>query len=80
MAAGTPTIVCRAIDVVEALKDGETALFVDPLSPEDIAEKISSAVRDPALYRKIAVAGQEFVKRNMSWEKYAAEMLVEFSQ
>ncbi|MEK7114796.1 MAG: glycosyltransferase family 4 protein [Patescibacteria group bacterium] len=75
MAAGTPIIVSRKNDIVEALKDKEVALFVDPLSPMQIADAVESLIKNPELYSKIATAGQEFVKENMSWQKYAEDML-----
>ena len=71
LAAGLPLIVCRTNDVMEALKDGETALAVEPKSPEQIAHKVKMLMDDPAMYKKIATAGQEFVRKNMSWEKFA---------
>lgn len=75
MAAGTPTIVCRALDVTEVLKDGETAAFHDPASPGQIADKIREMLNNPDLYSKISRQGQEFVKNNLSWGKYAREFL-----
>ena len=78
MAAGTPVIASRKIDITEALADGETACFVDPLSPVQIAEKIEMLIKNPDLYFKIATDGQEFVKTKMSWEAYAKEVIVDY--
>lgn len=75
MAAGVPSIVCRTNDVCEAVKDDETVLLVDPLAPEQIAEKVKCLIDNPTDYYRIASAGQKFVKENMSWEKFAEEML-----
>ncbi len=75
MAAGTPVIVCRTNDVTEALRDNETAIFVDPMSPLQIAEKIEQLIEQPDFYYKIALGGQDFVRGNMSWEKYAKKIL-----
>ncbi|MDO8516325.1 MAG: glycosyltransferase family 4 protein [bacterium] len=75
IAAGLPTVVCNTNDVSEALKDGETALFVDPASPAQIASKIKMLIDDPALYARIAEGGQKFVRDEMSWEKFAQEIL-----
>lgn len=76
MAAGTPVIVSRKNDISEALKDKETALFVDPLSSSQIADAIESLIKNPDLYFKIAVAGQEFVRSKMSWQKYAEDTIM----
>lgn len=75
MAAGTPTVVCRALDVTEALEDGKTALFTDPMNFEQIAARIEALIKKPELYVRIARQGQEFVRNNLSWEKYARELL-----
>ncbi len=75
MAAGTPVIASRKIDIVEALRDGETACFVNPLSPVDIADKVEMLIKNPELYARIASAGQQFVKTKMSWDMYATEVL-----
>jgi len=78
MASGLPLIVCRASTATEVLEDNRTALFVDPLSPEQIARKVESLILNPKLYKEIALAGQSFVKNNLSWEKYAQEVLEVF--
>lgn len=75
MAAGTPVIVSRKIDIVEALHDGETACFVDPCSPEGIANKIETLIKNPERYHAISSKGREFVKNKMSWETYVKEVL-----
>ncbi len=75
MAAGLPLVICRTSTATEVLVDQKQALFVEPMSPEDIAKKIKVLMDDPSLYRRIAEAGQQFVKENISWEKYTREML-----
>ncbi len=71
LAAGLPLIVSRKNDVVEVLRDDETALFVDPMRPDQIAAKVKMLIDKPEFYKKIATAGQEFIRTNMSWEKFA---------
>ncbi len=75
MAAGLPLIASRVTSVAEVLKEGEEALFVEPAQPAALAEKIKELINQPKFYKKIALAGQEFVKVNLSWEKYARELL-----
>jgi glycosyltransferase involved in cell wall biosynthesis len=67
MAAGLPVILCRGATATEVLKDNENAFFMDPLAPEQIAEKVRRCIADPELYKKIAEAGQN-VARVMTWE------------
>ena len=80
MAAGLPVILCHTTTSTEVLEDGKTALFVDPISPEQIAEKVKHLIDNPADYFRIASAGQKFVKENMSWEKFAEETLRAFGK
>ncbi len=75
IASGLPLIMCRTTTSMEVLHDGETALFVDPMSPTQIAEKIKMLVDDPKLYDRIARTGQELVKKEFSWENYAKKIL-----
>jgi glycosyltransferase involved in cell wall biosynthesis len=75
MAAGVPVVLCRTTTSTEVLEDMKTALFVDPMSPKQIAQKVKFLVDNPKVYFAIASAGQKFVKENLTWEKYAKEML-----
>ena len=63
MAAGIPTVISRKIDSVEVLKDGKTAMFVDPMSPDQIAERIGWLVEHPKAYTTIAAEGRSLLKR-----------------
>lgn len=78
MAAGLPLVICRTSTAMEVLVDGVHALAVEPANPEDIADKVKTLMDDPVLYRQIAGAGQKFVRENISWDKYAREMLKVF--
>ncbi len=80
MAAGTPVIASRKIDITEALIDGKTACFVDPLSPLEIANQVEMLIYNPDLYFRIASAGQEFVREKMSWKKYAQSVLALYGE
>jgi glycosyltransferase involved in cell wall biosynthesis len=80
MAAGLPAIVSKTSGASEVLTDGKNALFIDPLSPNQIAAKAQFLMKNPADYKRIAEAGQKFVKENISWEKYADSMLGAFKE
>jgi glycosyltransferase involved in cell wall biosynthesis len=71
MAAGLPAIITNRNNIKEALRDNETALFVDPRSPEQVAQKVKLLMDSPETFYRIAKSGQEFVKNNMTWEEYA---------
>ncbi len=75
MASGLLLIISRKTTSTEVLEDGKHALFVDPENSKQIAEKIKYIADQPDLYKKIATAGQEFVKQSLTWEKYAQSLL-----
>lgn len=78
IAAGLPPVICRTTTSTEVLEDGNTALFVRPMSPEDIASKIVFLIENPVKYRTIVETGQKFVKEQMTWERYARGVLETF--
>lgn len=80
MAAGVPVVLVRSATATEVLKEGENALFFDPLQSDQIAEKVKFLIDHPEEYARIAKAGQTYVKENQSWKKYSEEMLVVFQK
>lgn len=75
MASGLPLIVSDVTSAAEVLSDGENALFVAPLRPDQISERVEELMNDSARYLKIAEAGQKFVRENLSWDAYAKGFL-----
>ena len=75
MASGLPLIVSRATSVAEVLQDGHNALFIEPIKPDDIADKVEMLINDPKKYYSIAEAGQQFVEKNLDWQQYADRLL-----
>lgn len=73
MAAGLPLVVSRITSAAEVLREGEHALFVDPLHPEQIADCVEKFVQNPVLHKRMAVAGQEFVRTQLSWKRYVED-------
>ena len=56
MAAGTPVVATAVGGVPAVVEHGVTGLLVDPLDPNQLAEAISSLLRDPDLCRRLAAA------------------------
>lgn len=79
MAAGLPLILCNTSTACEVLKDGENVLLVDPLSPDQIADKVELLIKNPELANRLSQNGQRYVQDNLSWEKYAHELVNLFS-
>ena len=75
MAAGLPLVVSRKNDLCEVLKDGENALFFDPLHADQIADRIQFLVDNPEKRNEIAKNGQDLVRRELQWTNYVEGML-----
>ena len=69
-ASGLPVITSNVSSMPEI--GGEAALYADPLSVEDIKEKIDSVLGDKNLREELIEKGFKRVKQ-FSWEKCAEE-------
>lgn len=72
MACGCPVIVSNVASLPEVC--GDAALYVDPYSPEDIAEKIKLLLSDDKLREELRRKGLERATM-FSWEKCAQETI-----
>ena len=52
----------------------ECALFVNPLDPRDIAEKMTMLIDDVDLRRRLGRAGRRLIDRNCSWESEVTKL------
>lgn len=75
MAAGMPVVLYKDVGAADPLTDGENAMLAETLNPEDIAKKLRILIDSPAVFEKIAKNGQDFVKKNISWEQYTKRIL-----
>jgi glycosyltransferase involved in cell wall biosynthesis len=72
MGAGVPVLTSRAASLPEVC--GDSALYCDPYSVNDIAEKMALLVNDPGLRAKLREKGKEQVKK-FSWDESARKHL-----
>lgn len=70
MACGTPAVVSRAASIPEVC--GDAAVYFDPASPEDMAEKILNTLGDQTLRQKLIQQGTERA-RLFKWDQSASE-------
>jgi glycosyltransferase involved in cell wall biosynthesis len=75
MASGMPVIVSKGCGASEVLTDNENALLVEPKQPEQIAWALARLHNERELKPKLSRNGREFVENNISWRKYAENML-----
>jgi len=72
MKYGCPVVTSNVSSLPEA--GGDAALYVDPLSVDDIKKKLAAILTDPELRGKLVKKGYDQVKK-FSWDKTAKETL-----
>lgn len=77
MKYGCPVVTSNISSLPEA--GGEAAVYFNPKSTDDIAEKIEKVLKDEKLRKKMISDGFDQVKK-FSWEKSAKEMLSIFEE
>lgn len=80
MASGIPVIVSRTAGAHEVLSDRENAMLVNPKTPENIKKSVLELIYTPDFYSQISKNARKFVEENISWKKYAQEMLDVFNK
>jgi glycosyltransferase involved in cell wall biosynthesis len=71
MAASKPVIVSKQVGTSEIIRHGVNGIIIDRAEPEEIAEQVEELMDSPKLRRKIGANAYEYVRENLSWEKYA---------
>ena len=74
MAAAKPVVVSKQVGVSEIIQNGVNGLIIDRTNPERIVEQVETLMNNPRLRREIGQNAYEYVKTNLSWEKYARTM------
>ena len=71
MAAAKPVIVSRQVGTSEIVQDHVNGIVIDRATPEEIAKQVEILIDNPKLGKKMGANAYEYVKENLSWEKYA---------
>ena len=74
LAAGTISIVSSDCETARILKNQKIGLVVDP-NPMKMAEAIRGLYERKIEYNEMVRKGKEYVKKNLTWEKYAERVL-----
>jgi len=77
MAVGLPVVCSRAASLPEVA--GDAAVYFDPFSVPDIAEKIVAVANDVSLRNELRARGKKNLKR-FSWEKTATETVAIYDE
>lgn len=75
MLAGCVCIVSKTSGAHEVLSHKNNAILIEPKSPEEIAKNIIYLAENPEIMNNISKNAINFVKQNLSWEKYSQDML-----
>lgn len=71
MAASKPVIVSKQAGISEIIQNGVNGIVVDQAKPKEIARQVQMLMSSPKLRKRIGENAYEYVKNNLSWEKYA---------
>jgi len=74
-----PTVATRVGGMVDAVRDGETGVLVNPSDSEDLARGIIELLRDQKRARTLARAGRELMVRRFTL-RHAVEALASLYQ
>jgi len=72
-ACGRPVIGGRSGGVVEAIREGETGLLVDPSNPRELAEKVLYLLSHPREAEALGGQGLHWVRQTFNWDRYTEE-------
>ena len=79
MQAGIPVIATREGAIPEIVDNGVTGFIVDKNSPEKVAEKLVTLIKNPELLIKMKMSGRNLFLRNYTLEKFDMNMLKIFN-
>jgi glycogen synthase len=75
MASGLPIVSCRAVGVVDCLRDGENGLLVEPGDVPALAGALERLLVDEELRRRLAADALEECRRVYSWRAVGRQIM-----
>lgn len=80
MAAARAVVVSNKSGACEIIKNNVNGIVVDHAKPEEMAKQVEILMNNPKLRKKLGENAYEYVRKNLSWEKYAKNMESVFQQ
>lgn len=80
MASGLACVSCRAVGVVDCLRDGENGLLSEPGDIAGLADSLRRVIADRALLGRLASAGLEECRRVYSWSAVGRQIMGVYAQ
>ena len=63
-----PVVATNVGGIPELISDNNTGLLVPPENPEKLADAVNDLLSNPKKAKKLAINGNNFVKKNMTWD------------
>jgi len=63
-----PVVATNVGGIPELISDNDTGLLVPPENPEKIADAVNDLLSNPGKSEKLAINGNNFVKKNLTWD------------
>jgi len=74
-AHGKPVVAGRSGGVVDAVRDGETGLLVEPNDPDALADALLSLLDNPDYARRLGENGRRRAETELNWTVFARRLL-----
>ena len=75
MASGLPVLSCRAVGVIDCLRDGQNGLLVAPGDLDALTDRLRRLLTDAALRARLAAAALAECRRTYAWGAVGARIL-----
>jgi phosphatidylinositol alpha-1,6-mannosyltransferase len=73
-ASGVPVLAGREAGLIDAVRDGETGLLVDPYCAAAVAEGLNRLLADAALRQRLGAAGRRAVETYFNWDRVVRDI------
>jgi glycosyltransferase involved in cell wall biosynthesis len=74
MASAKPVIVSNRCGASEIIQNGVNGMIAEHADPKGIAERVEFLMNNDGFCRELGQNAREYVRTNLSWEKYAEHM------
>jgi phosphatidylinositol alpha-1,6-mannosyltransferase len=73
-ASGVPVLAGREAGLIDAVRDGETGLLVDPYCPAAVAQGLNHLLADATLRQRLGAAGRRAVETYFNWDRVVRDI------
>ena len=73
-ASGVPVLAGREAGLIDAVRDGETGLLVDPYCPAAVAQGLNHLLADAMLRQRLGAAGRRAVETYFNWDRVVRDI------